>query len=90
MPEYRTLEFTDEFLTTFAGRDFTNADRCALVRALRLLDDNERHPSLRVHNLTGVLEGLWSASASTMLRIVFERLDDGRKRLISCSKHYDR
>jgi hypothetical protein len=90
MPEYQTLEFTDEFLAAFIGRDFTSSDRRALIRALRLLDDSERHPSLRVHNLAGPLAGLWSASASSSLRIVFERLDSGRKRLISCSKHYDR
>jgi mRNA-degrading endonuclease YafQ of YafQ-DinJ toxin-antitoxin module len=90
MPEYRTLEFTDEFLAMFGGRDFTSADRRAFIRAFRLLDDNERHPSLRVHDLTGPLQGLWSASASSTLRIVFERLESGRKRLISCSKHYDR
>ena len=90
MPEYRTLEFTDEFLAQFAGRDFTSSDRRAFIRALRLLDDNERHPSLRVHDLGGPLQGLWSASASPTLRIVFERTESGRKSLISCSKHYDR
>jgi hypothetical protein len=58
MPEYRTLEFTDEFLAVFAGRDFTSFDRRVLIRALRLLDDGERHPSLRVHILAGPLAGL--------------------------------
>ncbi len=90
MPEYRTLEFTDEFLTSFASRDFTPADRRAFVRALRLLDDNEHHPSLRVRSLSGGLQGLWSASASDVLRIAFERQPGGRKRLLTCSKHYDR
>lgn len=55
MPEYRTLEFTDEFLTAFAGRDFTSSDRRALIRALRLLDDSERHPSLRYIEWPGML-----------------------------------
>ena len=53
MPEYRTLEFTDEFLASLLYRDFTAADRRAFVGALRLLDDNDRHPSLRVHELRG-------------------------------------
>ena len=90
MPEYRTLDFTDKFLISFAGRDFTPADRRAFVRALRLLDENERHPSLRVHALSGDLAGTWSASASDVLRITIARQPNGRKRLLTCSKHYDR
>lgn len=88
--EYRTLDFTDTFLTTFAGRDFTAADRSSILKALRLLDENERHPSLRVHELKGDREGSWSASASGVLRLTFARLPGGRKRLLTCSKHYDR
>ena len=53
-----------------------------------MLDENERHPSLRVHQLRGDLAGLWSASASASLRITFERRDDGRKLLVAASHHY--
>ena len=90
MPEYRTLEFTDEFLASLVHRDFTAAERRAFVRALRLLDHNDRHPSLRVHELRGEMQGIWSASASDVLRITFQRLEGGRKRLLQCSRHYDR
>jgi mRNA-degrading endonuclease YafQ of YafQ-DinJ toxin-antitoxin module len=89
MPEYRTLVFSDEFLLSFARRDFGETERRRFARALRLLDDNDRHPSLRVHELSGNLAGQWSASASDSLRITFERLHDGRKRLLTCSRHYD-
>lgn len=87
---YRTLDFTDTFLSTFAAKDLTAADRNALLKALRLLDEDERHPSLRVHQLKGDRKGAWSASASEVLRLTFERLPEGRKRLLTCSKHYDR
>lgn len=87
---YRTLDFTDTFLTSFASRDFTMADRAAFLKALRRLDENERQPSLRVHELKGDQEGAWSASASDSLRLTFDRLPGGRKRLLTCSKHYDR
>lgn len=86
---YRTLDFTATFLQTFAGKAFSAADRKAFLKALRLLDDNEKHPSLRVHKLEGDREGLWSASASEVLRLTFERLDGGRKRFLTCSRHYD-
>jgi mRNA-degrading endonuclease YafQ of YafQ-DinJ toxin-antitoxin module len=88
--EYRSLDFTDTFLQVFSSKDFTPADRSAMLKALRLLDENERHPSLRVHKLEGDREGSWSASASRGLRLSFERLEGGRKRLLTCSKHYDR
>jgi len=87
---YRTLDFTATFLQTYARKDFSAADRKSFVKALRLLDDNEMHPSLRVHKLEGEREGSWSASASDVLRITFERSAGGRKRLLTCSRHYDR
>jgi mRNA-degrading endonuclease YafQ of YafQ-DinJ toxin-antitoxin module len=55
---------------------------------MRLLDSNEKHPSLRVHELSGDLAGIWSASASDDLRIEFLRLEGGRKLLLRCSRHY--
>ena len=87
---YRTLEFTPTFLETFASRDFSASDRAQILKALRLLDTHEQHPSLRIHKLEGDLACVWSASASAVLRIVFQRLDDGRKRVVACSRHYDR
>ena len=91
MPDnYRTLDFTDTFLATFADKDFTATDRKAFLKALKLLDDNERHRSLRVHQLKGDREGSWSVSATDVLRMTFERLGDGRKRMLTCSRHYDR
>jgi mRNA-degrading endonuclease YafQ of YafQ-DinJ toxin-antitoxin module len=83
-------DFTDTFLETFASKDFTAGERKATRKALRLLDSDERHPSLRVHQLQGDLTGLWSASASEVLRLTFTRAPQGRKTLVSCSRHYDR
>lgn len=90
MTGYRFLDFTETFLTTFASRDFSVAERRLILKALRLLDENERHPSLRVHQLHGDREGSWSASASAELRVTFERHAGGRKRLLTCSHHYAR
>ncbi len=87
---YKTLDFTETFLATFASRDFTASDRKAVLKGLRLLDANPAHPSLRVHQLKGDREGSWSASASEVLRLTFELLPGGAKRLLTCSKHYDR
>jgi mRNA-degrading endonuclease YafQ of YafQ-DinJ toxin-antitoxin module len=86
MGEYRTIGFTSEFLVSLAR--LSRDDQRRVVRALDLLDENERHPSLRVHELKGELAGLWSASASRSLRITFVRLPKGRKRLVEASQHY--
>ena len=67
---------------------FGPTDQRRFLKALRLLDENERHPSLRVHQLAGDLEGAWSASASDGLRILFTRMAAGRKLLLRCSRHY--
>ena len=88
--QFRHLDFTDTFLETFGSKDFTAAERKAIRKALRLLDTDERHPSLRVHQLQGDLSGLWSASASDVLRLTFLRTTQGRKTLLSCSRHDDR
>lgn len=88
MPEYRSLEFTDSFLESYAAREFSSADRAAVRKALHLLDEDDRQRSLRVHELQGDMAGVWSASASRSLRITFERLEAGRKRVLACSHHY--
>jgi mRNA-degrading endonuclease YafQ of YafQ-DinJ toxin-antitoxin module len=91
MPDpFQHLDFTETFLETFGSKDFTAAERKAIRKALRLLDADERHPSLRVHQLQGDLSGLWSASASDVLRLTFLRTAQGRKTMLSCSRHHDR
>jgi plasmid maintenance system killer protein len=88
--QYRSLEFTETFLETYASRDFSKSDRSRFRKALRLLDESEEHPSLRMHKLEGDRAGSWSVSASTQLRMTFQRLPDGRKAMLTCSRHYDR
>lgn len=87
---FQTLELTPKFLDDFGSKDFSQPERRAIRRALQRLDEEERQPSLRVHQLTGDLAGTWSASASASLRIAFLRTADGRKIILGCSKHYDR
>ncbi len=88
MPDYTSLTVPSEFIESFGAREFSYAERQRFVRALRLLDTNEKHPSLRVHQLRGDQAGIWSASASDELRLTFERLPEGKKRMLACSRHY--
>lgn len=86
---FDSLTFSDEFFRAFADRRFTPSDRARVLKAMGLLDTNERHPSLRVHALTGNLAGIWSASVSDSIRIHFVRTSDGRKRCVDLTKHYE-
>jgi len=79
----RSLDFTETFLETFVSKDLTAADSSAILKALRLLDEDERHRSLRVHELERDRQGSWSASASTTLRVTFERLKEAGR---DCSR----
>jgi mRNA-degrading endonuclease YafQ of YafQ-DinJ toxin-antitoxin module len=86
---YTTLNFTDTFLETLAdSRRFNRTERSLFLKALRLLDSDEHHRSLRVHQLTGGLAGVWSASASDSLRMTFIRETGGRKTMLTCTHHY--
>jgi hypothetical protein len=83
----RSLRVTPTFLETLLDKEFSASDRRAFVKALLLLDSNEKHPSLRVHALRDPLAGFWSVSASRSLRMTFIREADGIKRLMTCSHH---
>lgn len=86
MPPYRSVVITTEFLASFTT--LASTDQRRILRALALLDEDEGHASLRVHQLSGALAGQWSASASRSLRITFVRLPGGRKQLVEASHHY--
>lgn len=84
--EFKTLLFTPQFMRQLIALSPPNQRR--ILRALELLDGNERHPSLNVHPLHGPLEGSWAVYASQGLRVTFVRLEGGRKLLQTCSQHY--
>lgn len=90
MLEFPNLVATADFLLSFANKKFGASDRRAFLRAFALLNRSETHPSLRIHQLHGDKAGLWSASASSSLRIEFDRMPDGRKVLRECTRHYDK
>lgn len=85
---YQTLDFTPDFFRDLLRGRFSASEVDRILRALSLLDTNERHQSLRVHQLHDDLEGQWSASASDQLRITFRRIAGGRKEIVSVSRHY--
>jgi len=81
----RAPRFTPRFVDDLLRLSRTEQKQTAT--SLKTLDDNEKTPSLRVHDLGGQLKGIWSASASKSLRITFARLDGGYKLLLTVDHH---
>ena len=86
MPALESLVLTSEFLDSLER--LSSRDQGRIFRTLRLPDDNERHPSLQVHQLHGKEADQWAAYATKGLRVTFRRLDEGRKELVAASHHY--
>jgi mRNA interferase RelE/StbE len=63
------LEYTDRFQRAY--NDLTDDDTEHVKKALRLLAENPRHPSLRVKKMQGT-DSIWEARASLSIRLTFE------------------
>ncbi len=53
----------------------------------KIFKENPLHPSLKLHELHGKLNDLWSISISDSYRIIFERQENGDIVFISIGKH---
>ena len=63
------LVFSTDFLDSLRG--LSSSDQGRIFCTLALLNENERHPSLKVHPLKGQQSGLWAVYASRSLRVTF-------------------
>jgi mRNA interferase RelE/StbE len=63
------LALTNRFKRAYQG--LTSEEQALADKALGLLAENLRHPSLRVRKLKGT-EGIWEARVSRSLRLTFE------------------
>jgi mRNA interferase RelE/StbE len=67
------LDYTDRFLRAYA--DLTDEEIQRVKKALRLLVENPRHPSLHVKRVQGT-DHIWEAGASLSIRLTFEMHGD--------------
>jgi mRNA interferase RelE/StbE len=63
------LALTDRFKRAYRG--LTAEEQALADKALRLLAENLRHPSLHVKKIKGT-EGIWEARVSRSIRLTFE------------------
>jgi len=67
------LQYTNRFQRAYNDLTDDNAER--VKKALRLLVENPRPPSLRVKRIQGT-DHIWEASASLSIRLTFEMHGD--------------
>lgn len=62
------------------------------VKAVRLFTENVLHPSLRLHKLTGKLDGLWSLSIDRNYRVLLRPMKGNSYLFIAIGPHaiYDK
>jgi addiction module RelE/StbE family toxin len=58
-----------------------------IEKQLFLFQSNPKHPSLRVHKLTGKKEFAWSISITMSLRMVYQLVDDNTAYFIDIGTH---
>ncbi len=56
-------------------------------KQLLLFSSNPKHPSLRVHKLTGNMNNMWSISVSMSIRMVYKLLDQETAYFIDLGTH---
>ena len=59
---------------------------CCLERVELFISDSF-HPSLRVHSLSGVLQGLWAMKINYDHRFIFKFMDEAHTLLIDIGTH---
>jgi len=64
----RTNKFVEQFL------ELNQLERKQVVKTLKLLGDNPRHPSLQIHRIKGTT--LWEAYANKDIRVIYEQTGD--------------
>ncbi len=63
------IHFTEQFEQAY--EKLTNAEKRSVRKALTLLGDNLKHPSLRARKMEGS-KNIWEARPSKRLRMTFE------------------
>jgi len=81
----KNIHYSKKFIKELRGlpKDIINI----AIKKEIVFKNNPLHPSLRLHELHGKLQGIWSISISGGYRIIFERMENGDILFISIGKH---
>ncbi len=81
----KEIEYSTQFVKEF--EKLPEKIKKIAVRKEQIFRDNPLHPSLRLHQLHGKFEDIWSISITKGYRILFERQKNGDLLFFSIGKH---
>lgn len=81
----KTILYHPKFVRDLRELSTTIQERA--LKAETFFRTNPLHPSLRLHPLKGALEGSWSISITTKVRIIFKRSSSGAIVFYSIGHH---
>jgi len=58
-----------------------------IIKQLQIFKTNPRHPSLRLHKLTGNLTNMWSISITMNTRMIYRLLNDNTAYFVDIGTH---
>jgi addiction module RelE/StbE family toxin len=58
-----------------------------IEKQILLFEENPKHPSLRIHKLSGNRENMWSISITMSIRMVYLLIDDDQAIFIKIGTH---
>ncbi len=58
-----------------------------IQKQILLFESNPKHPSLRLHKLSGTLDNMWSLSISTSIRMVYRLINHETAYFVDIGTH---
>jgi len=74
-------------ITNIRHRDKKLIDR--IEKQIALFEENPKHPSLRIHKLSGNMTNLWSISITMSIRMVYLLVDQDTALFLKIGAHDD-
>jgi len=77
--------FVQKTITQIYKRDKKLAEK--IQRQILLFESNPRHPSLRLHKLSGTFNNMWSLSVTLSIRMVYRLLSKETAYFVDIGTH---
>jgi len=58
-----------------------------IEKQIKLFEDNPKHPSLRIHKLSGKINNMWSISITMSVRMIYILLDEDTALFVKIGTH---
>lgn len=77
--------FVQKTITQLYSKNRKLTDK--IEKQITLFESNPKHPSLRLHKLTGMYNNMWSISITPSIRMVYLRIDQNTAYFVDIGTH---